>query len=177
MAEDLSNIVLIGMPGSGKSTVGVILAKLTSRSFVDSDVLIQTKQGTSLQNIVDRHGYLALRAIEEKILLALDCRSHVIATGGSAVYSRSAMEHLKSYGIVVFLNVDLDTLLSRVHDFETRGLAKRPNQSVSDLFEERASLYRQYADITIDCVGFSHEDVCARIIEELKRMKRRGHSQ
>jgi shikimate kinase len=177
MAEHLSNIVLIGMPGSGKSTVGVILAKLTSRSFVDTDVLIQTKQGRSLQNIVDRHGYLALRAIEEKVLLDLNCRSHVIATGGSAVYSRSAMGHLKSYGIVVFLNVGLDTLKSRVHDFETRGLAKRPNQSLEDLFAERSSLYRQYADITIDCAGFSHEDVCARIIEELKSMKRESRSQ
>jgi shikimate kinase len=177
MAGDLSNIVLIGMPGSGKSTVGVILAKLTSRNFVDTDVLIQTKQGRSLQNIVDQHGYLALRTIEEKVLLDLDCRSHVIATGGSAVYSRAAIRHLKSDGIVVFLNVDLDTLKSRVHDFGTRGLAKRPDQNVADLFAERSSLYRQYADITIDCVGLSHEEVCARIIEELKRMKRKGRSQ
>jgi shikimate kinase len=177
MTGDLSNIVLIGMPGSGKSTVGVILAKLTSRSFVDTDVLIQTKQGRSLQNIVDRHGYLALRAIEEKVLLDLDCRSHVIATGGSAVYSRAAMGHLKSYGIVVFLNVGLDTLKSRVHDFETRGLAKRPDQSVSDLFAERSVLYRQYADVTIDCVGLSHEEVCAKIIEDLERMKCKGRSQ
>jgi shikimate kinase len=176
MAEDLSNIVLIGMPGSGKSTVGAILAKLTSRSFIDTDVLIQTKQGRSLQDIFDHDGYLALRAIEEKVLLDLGCRSHVIATGGSAVYSRAAMEHLKSYGIVGFLNVDLGTLKSRVHDFETRGLAKRSDQSVADLFAERSALYRQYADVTIDSVGFSHEEVCARIIEELKGMKRKGCS-
>ena len=174
MTEDLRNIVLIGMPGSGKSTVGVILAKLTSRNFIDTDVLIQTKQGRSLQNIVDRQGYLALRAIEERALLDLNCRDHVIATGGSAVYSQSAMAHLKSSGIVVFLNVSLDTLISRVHDFETRGLAKRPDQSMTDLFAERSSLYRQYADITIECLTFSHEEVCARIIDEMKRMNRSG---
>jgi len=137
MAGDLSNIVLIGMPGSGKSTVGVILAKLTSRSFVNTDVLIQTKQGRSLQNIVDRHGYLALRAIEEKVLLDLDCRNHVIATGGSAVYCHAAMTRLKSGGIVVFLDVDLQTLEKRVHGYETRGLARRPDQSVTDMFAER----------------------------------------
>ncbi|HUI68752.1 MAG TPA: shikimate kinase [Nitrospirota bacterium] len=177
MAGKPSNIVLIGMPGSGKSTVGIILAKLTGRDFVDTDVLIQTQQGRALQDIVDRDGYVALRAIEGKILLALDCRNHVIATGGSAVYCHAAMTHLKSGGIVVFLDVDLQTLEKRVHDYETRGLAKRPDQSVTDLFAERSALYRQYADVTIDCVGLSHEEVCAKIVEDLERMKCKGRSQ
>ena len=169
MNERPSNIVLIGMPGSGKSTVGVILAKLTGRDFVDTDVLIQKEQGRSLQDIVDQDGYLKLREIEEKTILKLDCRNHVIATGGSAVYSRAAMEHLKSNGIAVFLNVDLQTLLTRVQDYDTRGLAKRADQGVADLFAERHALYRRYADVIIDCEGITHETVCKKIIQMLKK--------
>jgi shikimate kinase len=165
-----SNIVLIGMPGSGKSTVGIVLAKLLGKNFVDTDVLIQTQQGRSLQDIVDNSGYLVLRAIEEKALLRLVIKSYVIATGGSAVYSRTAMEHLKTDGTVVFLNVDLGTLKTRVRDFSIRGLAKRPSQTVDDLFDERCALYRKYADITVDCVRLTHEEVCAKIIQELKKM-------
>jgi len=166
--EEKSNMVLIGMPGAGKSTVGVILAKLTSRDFIDTDVLIQISQGRLLQDIVDTEGHMALRRIEESIILGLDCDHHVIATGGSAVYSQPAMDHLRSNGIVVFLDVDLPTLETRIHDFSTRGLAKRPDQSLSELFEERIILYRKYADITVDCLGFSHEEVCAQIIERVK---------
>jgi len=169
MNEKPSNIVLIGMPGSGKSTVGVILAKLAGRDFVDTDVLIQKEQGRSLQDIADQDGYLKLREIEEKTILKLECRNHVIATGGSAVYSHTAMTHLKADGIAVFLNVDLQTLLARVKDFETRGLAKRPDQGVADLFSERHTLYRKYADVVIDCEGITHETVCEKIIRELKK--------
>ena len=118
MAHIRSNIVLIGMPGSGKSTVGVILAKLTSLNFIDTDVLIQVSHGQTLQDIVDTSGHMALRRIEEKELLNLHVYNHVIATGGSAVYSPGAMKHLKSDGIAVFLDVDLPTLESRVCDFD-----------------------------------------------------------
>jgi len=156
------------MPGSGKSTVGVILAKLLSRGFIDTDVLIQTSENRLLQDIVDRDGYMALRSIEEDILRKLDCRDHVIATGGSAVYSPIAMSHLKERGLFIFLNVDMRTLESRVRDYSTRGLAKRPDQTMNDLFAERFALYTKYADITIDCIGITHEEVCARIISELK---------
>ena len=162
---DKANIILVGMPGSGKSTVGVILAKLLSRSFIDTDILIQASEQRALQDIVDREGYMALRRIEERILLSLDCKAHVIATGGSAVYSQSGMEKLRANGIVVYLQVDLPTLESRVRDFTTRGLAKRPDQTFADLFQERTSLYSQYADLAIDCSGFTHEQVCARIID------------
>jgi shikimate kinase len=148
------------MPGSGKSTVGVILAKLTSFNFVDTDVLIQVSHGQSLQDIVDTAGHMTLREFEEKELLTLNVHNHVIATGGSAVYSHSAMEHLKTDGIVVFLNVDLPTLESRIYDFDTRGLAKRPDQNIADLFDERFSLYTKYADVTIDCMDATQEDPC-----------------
>jgi len=166
MTRSRSNLVLIGMPGSGKSTVGVILAKQTSLDFVDTDVLIQNSSGRSLQDIVDTDGYIALRRIEEEILLDLCVRHHVIATGGSAAYSERAMTHLKADGIAVFLDVDLATLTLRVTDFGVRGIAKRPDQSFKELFEERGALYRKYADITIDCAGLTQEGVCARIVRE-----------
>ncbi len=165
-----SNLVLIGMPGSGKSTVGVILAKRTARDFVDTDLLIQAAQKRTLQAIVDTDGYAALRAIEERILLGLGVQNHVIATGGSAVYSGPAMSHLKKDGLAVFLDVDLALLESRIQDYSTRGLAKRPDQSLSELFDERFGLYSRYADITIKCTGaMRQEDVCARIIAETGR--------
>jgi shikimate kinase len=156
------------MPGSGKSTVGVVLAKQASRDFVDTDVIIQTLERRSLQEIVDNDGHVALRRIEEEVLLSLSLRNHVIATGGSVVYSDAAMNHLKSDGIIVFLDADLQTLESRVHDFGTRGLAKRADQSFAELYEERLPLYTKYADITVKCGDLTHEEVCARIVEELK---------
>ncbi len=159
------------MPGSGKSTVGIILAKRVSRDFVDSDILIQVSQRRPLQDIVDSEGHMALREIEETVLLSLNCRNHVIATGGSAAYSDPAMKHLRSDGIIVFLNVDLPTLESRVNDFGTRGLAKRPDQSFSDLFAERLPLYTKHADITADNTNLSQEAVCEEIIKELKKRK------
>ena len=155
------------MSGAGKSTVGVILAKRTSRDFVDTDVLIQMSQGRTLQDIVDTDGYTVLRKIEEDALLGLCVQNHVVATGGSAAYSDQAMTHLKSDGVIILLDVDLVTLESRVSDFSTRGLAKRLDQSFAELFDERFALYTKHADITIKCAGLTQEDVCARIIEEI----------
>lgn len=169
--EDKSNMVLIGMPGAGKSTVGVILAKMTSRNFVDSDVMIQISQGRSLQDIVNTQGPLALRDIEERTLLSLTIENHVIATGGSAVYSHAAMQSLKRRGVIIFIDVDLPTLTSRIHNFATRGLARRPGQSFSDLFEERFPLYKKYADITISCKNCSQEQVCTEIIKATQTEK------
>ncbi len=167
-ALDGKNIVLIGMPGAGKSTIGVILAKLASMSFIDTDVTIQTVHGRTLQEIMDAEGYLGLRQVEEDILLGLDLEDHVIATGGSAAYSEPAMVHLKEGGIVVFLDVALPVLEERIHNFATRGLAKRDDQSFEDLFEERSHLYDKYSDIRIDCRNLSQEDLCDLILERVR---------
>ena len=165
MTQLKSNIVLIGMPGAGKSTVGVILAKQTSRNFIDTDVLIQVNQGRSLQQILDAEGYETLRKVEEEVLMGVSANNHVIATGGSAVYSERAMTHLKSMGLVVFLDVDISTIQSRVHDFSTRGIAKRADQDLLDVFQERFTLYTKYADVSIKSDHLTHEETCLRIIE------------
>jgi shikimate kinase len=163
-----SNNILIGMPGAGKSTVGILLAKRLAMDFVDTDVLIQLRENRSLQAIVDNDGYLVLRRIEEEVILSLNATNHVIATGGSAVYSTKSMHHLKAGGRVIFLNVALATLRVRVHDYETRGLAKQPDQTLEDLFAERFTLYQQYADVHIDCDRLSHEEVCLAIENKLE---------
>lgn len=162
-----SNLVLIGMPGSGKSTVGVVLAKRTSHDFIDTDVVIQSVEHRSLQQIMDAEGYMKLREIEARVLQTLNLENHVISTGGSAVYSEEAMLHLKRNGTVIYLDVSLDTLRSRITDYETRGIAKRPDQSFDELFEERTRLYRRYADLTVKGDGMSQDDVCNHIIAEL----------
>ncbi len=169
MQKRKSNIVLIGMPGSGKSTVGIILAKMTSRDFIDTDILIQLREGRSLQEIVDNNGHMALRKVEEEVLVSVDCSHHVIATGGSAAYSHKAMSHLRENGIIIFLDAKMDTLQSRIHNYATRGLAKRSDQSFADLFSERLALYLRYADITVTSDALNQEDVCVEIIEQLRK--------
>jgi shikimate kinase len=163
------NIVLIGMPGSGKSTVGIILAKKLSYDFIDTDVLIQASEKRSLQTIVDSDGYMALRKIEESIILGLNCHLQVIATGGSAVYSPAAMAHLKQLGAIVFLDADSRTLLSRINDLPTRGLARRPDQTFEELYAERIVLYEKYAEITIPCAALNHEEVCGEIMRKTEK--------
>ncbi len=162
-------MVLIGMPGSGKSTVGIILAKQIARDFVDTDVLIQLDEQRTLQEIIDSNGHMALREIEERIVCGVDIKNHVIATGGSVPYSHKAMMHLKQDGYFIFLDADLDCLRSRIENYETRGLAKRPDQTFRELFDERYALYTQYADITVNCSFLSQEQVCTEIVEKLKR--------
>ncbi len=162
-----SNLVLIGMPGSGKSTIGIILAKRSSHDFLDTDVLIQSVEQRSLQDIMDKEGYLRLREIEARVLQGIDVHNHVISTGGSAVYSDAAMQHLKQNGTCIYLDVSVDTLRSRITDYETRGIAKRPDQSFADLFEERTQLYRKYADITISGDGMNQDAVCDAILAQL----------
>lgn len=158
-ADGRSNIVLIGMPGAGKSTVGVLLAKTLAKGFVDTDLLIQTVEGRTLQDIVDAEGHLSLRRIEERELRQLRVTDHVVATGGSAVYSAPAMSALRADGIVVYLRVSLETLSRRVTNLGTRGIAKATDQSFEDVFLERTPLYERHAELTVDCDGLSAEAV------------------
>ncbi|MCW5203924.1 shikimate kinase [Desulfobulbus sp. US2] len=168
MKKTGGNIILIGMPGAGKSTVGTLLAKNIAYDFLDTDRAIQESQGRPLQDIVNTEGQATLRLIEEEVLLSLALHNHVIATGGSAVYSEQGMMHLKADGVVLFLDADLATLKTRIHNFNTRGLVKRPGQTFAQLFDERLPLYRTYADITISCAGLSPREVCVRIVAELE---------
>jgi shikimate kinase len=161
------SVILVGMPGAGKSTLGVMLAKALAKDFVDTDLLIQLRAQRTLQQILDEQGYLALRQLEEDTLLSCNFDHHIVATGGSAVYSDKGMMHLKTYGPVVYLDVALQELRQRIKDYETRGIAKRPEQSFESLFEERRRLYQQYADITVRCDGLSQEAALAAVIDQL----------
>ena len=163
----MQNIVLIGMPGAGKSTVGVILARYLSKDFVDTDLLVQNRYHQSLQKILNEHGYLKLREFEEEEILRLKVKNTVIATGGSAVYSEKTINHLKKDGKIVYLKLEASQLLDRIENFETRGIAKAKEQSFYDLYNERELLYERYGQITIDCANKNHEAIVAEIISRL----------
>ncbi len=167
MASAKTNLVLIGMPGSGKSTIGVLLAKKTSRDFVDTDVVIQSHEHRSLQDILDKYGYMVLREIEEKWVTWLTVKHTVISTGGSVVYSEKSMAHLAGDGVIIFLDVSLGTLKQRITDYDQRGIARRPDQSFEELFEERSVLYRRYADISFPSDGINQDEVCEAILTAL----------
>jgi shikimate kinase len=165
-----SNLTLIGMPGAGKSTVGIIMAKNMGLGFIDTDVLIQINQQKTLQQIIEESDYLHLRAVEEKEILKINLTHHVIATGGSVVYSKKAMTHLKRISRILFLESNYEVIRSRIYNFETRGIAKSDNQTFKELFEERQILYRKYAEVTIDCNTLEQE----RLAEQIARIV--GHS-
>ena len=157
------NIILIGMPGAGKSTVGVLLAKRLGYQFVDTDLLLQTQQQCRLQQIIARVGLDAFKELEAEVLCNLETTHSVVATGGSAVYSAQAMAKLKKLGQLVFIDIPLAELLDRVSDMDTRGLVIGPNESYEHLYAERQPLYRKYAEITISGGGLTVEAVAAAI--------------
>ncbi|MBN2374749.1 shikimate kinase [bacterium] len=161
-------MVLIGMPGVGKSTVGVILAKVMLRGFIDTDVYIQTREGKSLQQIIDEEGLDAFCKIEESHIISINCRETIIATGGSAVYSEPAMSHLKKSGILIHLYLPLKSIEKRLSNFGNRGVVMKSGQTLGELFNERLPLYRHYADFAIDCSGKDHDDVVCEILSKLK---------
>jgi shikimate kinase len=161
-----SNISLIGMPGAGKSTIGIILAKNMALGFIDTDVLIQINQQQTLQQIIDGSDHLNLRAIEEEEVLKLNIENQIISTGGSVIYSEKLMNHLLSLSTVVFLEVDYEKIKQRINNFETRGIAKNINQTFRDLFEERQILYKKYAEITIDCNNLDQDELAVQITNQ-----------
>jgi shikimate kinase len=162
-----TNVILIGMPGAGKSTVGVVLAKRLGFDFLDTDVLIQSRQGRRLQEIIDGDGLGAFRQMEEAALLSLACRRTVIATGGSAVYSQAAMTALRASGTIVFLDLPLAELARRIQDMDTRGMVIGPGETFADLFARRLPLYRRWAEFTVDARDKSVEELAAEITHRL----------
>jgi shikimate kinase len=158
------NIILIGMPASGKSTIGRLLADRLARPFMDTDDLIEARFGLPLQEIVDQKGRQGFFQAEETAVLSVHCQSHVIATGGSVVYSSQAMDHLKRIGIIVYLELALAELKKRLSNFQSRGILKGPGQSLEDLFLERQTLYTKNAQVKIPCSQKSQGEVIDAII-------------
>ncbi len=162
-----TNIVLIGMAGSGKSTVGRELARVLSLVFVDVDTLIEENRQVPLQELLDGLGVQGFRKVEELILLSINVKRHVIATGGSAIYSQAGMDHLRKNSVLVLLDVDIDTLKQRVGDFSDRGLVKTRGQSFDDVYGERQPLYKKNADIVVDCRDQSVSAICDFIVAQI----------
>ncbi len=161
------NIVLIGMPGSGKSTVGVILAKTLGMDFVDTDLLICKRENSTLQEILDAKGLDEFLNIEEAAVLDTDFHGTVIATGGSVPIKDSSMAHLKSNGTIVFLDVPLDVLELRISNIVTRGIAFAPGQTLADIYKIRLPMYRRWADISITAGG--GETTTEQMVEQIVR--------
>ena len=161
------NITLIGMPGAGKSTIGVILAKSLICDFVDTDLIIQKKTGKSLCDIIDEKGTDGFIQLENDIIFAEQFSNSVIATGGSAVYGKEAMERLAQNGTVVYLSIPVEELQRRISNIHTRGVAMKKGTTLYDLFEERRPLYERYADITVECMGLTAEECVEKIAEKL----------
>ena len=151
----MDNIVLIGMPGVGKSTVGVILAKILGYKFVDADIVIQQEEGKLLREIIAEKGVEGFIAVENRVNANIQCDKTVIATGGSVVYGAEAMEHLKSIGKVIYLKVDYETIDNRLGNLKGRGVVLKKGQDLKALYNERIPLYEKYADIVVDETGCS----------------------
>ena len=163
----MRNIVLIGMPGAGKSTVGVVLAKSMGLHFVDGDLVIQEETGMLLHEIIEKEGNDGFRQVENRILSHLQARHSVIATGGSAVYGKEAMRHLQRIGTIIYLKHSCDSIRDRLGDLEERGVSMRPGQTLDALYEERVPLYERYADITVNCENRRIREIVAEISARL----------
>lgn len=165
------SIALIGMPGVGKSTVGVLLAKQLGLRFIDTDLSIQQRTATTLQQFLDQHGYLALREQEQQVLLNDNFESAVVATGGSAVYAEMGMQRLSRYCRLAWLRLPADELAARLGNFAERGIASAPGIDLAALYAERTPLYQHRVTrsegIVVDCSGRSAEQVCAALVAKL----------
>lgn len=166
------NIVLIGMPGAGKSTVGVVLAKAKGYQFIDSDILIQEKHGKLLQELISEYGISGFRSIENDVNKSIQVQKSVIATGGSAIYCAEAMEHLSKMGTVVYLQLSFKEIEKRLGDLTARGVTLQKNQTLRELYQERIPFYEKYADKIIECDGLMLREVIAEILEKVSYMNR-----
>ena len=159
----MKNLILIGMPGAGKSTVGVVLAKQQGYHFVDSDLVIQEQTGLLLHEIIEQQGD------ENRINADLAVKHSVIATGGSVIYGREAMQHLKKIGVVIYLKLSCESIAARLGDLRKRGITLREGQTLQQLYDERVPLYERYADITVDCENKSIREIVAEIVARLPK--------
>jgi shikimate kinase len=168
MEPEKNNVVLIGMPGAGKSTVGVLLAKRLEYDFLDTDIVIQAREGRGLHQIIREEGTERFRKLEAAYVRETAVSRCVVATGGSVVYDEGAMNHLRAGGRAVFLDLSLTALADRLGDIDARGVTRTPGQTLADLFAEREPLYRRYADIVVRCDGKNPEMVVRAALAELE---------
>lgn len=161
----MKNVILVGMPACGKSTVGVVLAKTMNKGFVDTDILIQQAESRTLQEIIDQEGNDYFHHVEERVLLDFDGEDYVVATGGSAIYFDRAMDKFKEKGVVVYIKVTLDTILERLNNIKSRGVTLEKGQTIADLYEQRIPLYQKHADMMVEADGLSVEEVVEKIVE------------
>ena len=164
----MSNIILIGMPGCGKSTVGVVLAKTLGIGFVDTDLIIQQNENRLLQDIIDSDGIDYFLDCEEKAIKTLNCKNSVIATGGSVVFRDGAMEHLKKLGKICYIDVPVNVLIERLNNIKTRGIAAKKGQTVESIYNERAMLYKKYCDFSVELHNVSVEKAVETIKQKIK---------
>ncbi len=164
----MRNIILVGMPSCGKSTVGVVLAKTMNMGFVDTDILIQQAEGKTLQEIIDTYGNDYFYQVEERELLRFDGENYVVATGGSAIYFDRAIAKFKEKGIVVYLQVSLETVLERLSNIKTRGVTLAKGQTLADLYHQRIPLYEKHADVIIPGDCLTVEEVVEKIVSKCK---------
>ena len=167
----MSSIILIGMPGAGKSTAGVILAKTIGMPFLATAILIQERAGRLLQEIIDGEGPDGFLAIEEMAVCSLHVENAVIATGGSVALSAKAMTHLREDGVIVYLAISFEEMEKRLRNITSRGIVLRPGETLREMYDERVPLYRKYADVTVECPGGDFEAVVGQIV---RRLKERG---
>lgn len=166
----MPNVVLIGMPGCGKSTVGVLLAKALGMAFMDTDVVLQAREGQKLQAMIDMIGIEAFLKKEEEAILDIDCDHTVIATGGSVVYGKRGMKHLHKNGIVLYIRLPFSEIERRLSNLATRGVTLRDNQTLYDLYQERIPLYEAEADIVFDATGFEIEQTVFAISRRIEAL-------
>lgn len=168
MEQKKDCIILIGMPGVGKSTVGVVLAKILGYHFVDADIVIQQREGRLLKDIIECEGVEGFIKIENKINSEINDERTIIATGGSAVYGTEAMEHYKEIGTIVYLKLGFEAIAGRLGNIKNRGVVLKEGQDLKSLYEERCVLYEKYADIIIDEAGLGVEETINKIISKLE---------